>query len=217
MTSGMNTTSSALSLGGMLLTGALLAGCGTSVATLPVSTLTEDSAAAVTQVQVEPKSDSPSSSTNTESLRYTVRKTVTPRREPTIPPVLLSAGHAKLCLVQVGDPFPALSLPRLGGPTTELASLRGQQATVVLFWHSDRWMARTALIDMQRDLVSQFDAKQVAVVGIAVHRCRPSGSEPGAGDFPATSRHRWPSLRHDRNCRPAALLRPRPSRQNCLV
>jgi peroxiredoxin len=56
----------------------------------------------------------------------------------------------------------------LGGQTTELATLRGQQATVVLFWHPDRWMARTALTDMQRDIASQFDAKQVAVVGIAV-------------------------------------------------
>jgi len=46
--------------------------------------------------------------------------------------------------------------------------LRGQQASVVLFWHADRWMARTALIDMQRDIAGQFDSRQVAVCGIAV-------------------------------------------------
>ncbi len=105
-----------------------------------------------------------------ETPRYTVRKAVAGPIEPSIPPVLLSAGHAKLCIVKVGEAFPAVKLPLLGGQTTELKTLRGKQATVVLFWHPDRWMARTALIDMQRDIASQFDAKQVAVVGVAVRQ-----------------------------------------------
>ena len=105
-----------------------------------------------------------------QTPRYTVRKAVAPPAGPAIPPVLLTAGHAELCSVKVGEAFPAVKLPLLGGQTTELKSLGGKQATVVLFWHPDRWMARTALIDMQRDIASQFDAKQVAVVGIAVRQ-----------------------------------------------
>ncbi len=109
-----------------------------------------------------------------DTPRYTVRKAVaapvTGSAEPAIPPVLLSAGHAKLCRVKVGEAFPALKLPLMGGQMTELKTLRGKQATVVLFWHPDRWMARTALIDMQRDIANQFDAKQVAVVGLAVRQ-----------------------------------------------
>lgn len=91
---------------------------------------------------------------------------------------MLSAGHAKLCSVQVGEAFPAVNLPKLGGGQTDLASLRGKQATVVLFWHPDRWMARTALIDMQRDVASKFAAEEVAVVGIAVRQ--PAGAVQSA-------------------------------------
>ena len=109
-------------------------------------------------------------SAKTEAIKYTVLKSVTPPPSPTIPPVLLSASHRKLCRVDVGESFPELSLPRLGGPTTALSSLRGKQATVVLFWHPDRWMARTALIDMQRDIASKFAAENVAVAGIAVRQ-----------------------------------------------
>ena len=109
-----------------------------------------------------------------DTPRYTVRKAVAApvagSVKSAIPPVLLSAGHAKLCNVKVGEAFPALKLPLLGGQATELKTLHGKQATVILFWHPDRWMARTALIDMQRDIASQFDAKQVAVVGIAVRQ-----------------------------------------------
>lgn len=116
--------------------------------------------------------------TSKTSPRYTVRKAIAPAGESKIPRVMLSAGHAKLCSVQVGDAFPAITLPKLGGGPTDFATLRGEQATVVLFWHPDRWMARTALIDMQRDVVSQFKAQQVAVVGIAVRQ--PQGSVQAA-------------------------------------
>lgn len=104
-----------------------------------------------------------------EQPRYTVLKPVSPAAE-TVPLVLLTVGHQRLCSLNVGDLFPALSLPSLGGPVTDLASLQGKKATVVLFWHPDRWMARTALIDMQRDVVRQFAANQVAVVGIPVRQ-----------------------------------------------
>ncbi len=153
----------------LMLASVLLVGCGAPVVTPQVASLAESPASktlapAVVQTPVDAaplKADAP---------RYTVRKAVIPPAEPAIPRVLLSAGHAKLCQIKVGESFPALKLPLLGGPMTELAAFCGKQATVVLFWHPDRWMARTALVDMQRDIASQFAAEQVAVVGIAVRQ-----------------------------------------------
>lgn len=84
-----------------------------------------------------------------------------------IPPVLLTAGHRKLCLVNVGDTMPVFNLPLLGGDMTDLSNLYGKQATIVLFWHPDRWMARAALTDFTA-LVKQLDAQQVSMIGIAV-------------------------------------------------
>jgi len=103
-------------------------------------------------------------------VQHSVLKSITGPFKSTIPRVWLSDGHAKQCKVGVGESFPTMKLPNLSGAMTDLVSLRGRQATVVLFWHPDRWMARTALIDMQRDLVKKFDSEQVAVVGIAVHQ-----------------------------------------------
>lgn len=161
----------------------VLGGCGSVPATGPVASLTESTAspaAAQTAEAIAPpntKSEIPLQAKETPA-RYTVRKAVAPAKQPTLPPVMLSAGHAKLCSVQVGEAFPPVSLPQLGGGQTELASLQGKQATVVLFWHPDRWMARTALIDMQRDVASKFAADQVAVVGIAVRQ--PAGAVQAA-------------------------------------
>jgi len=146
-----------------LLASVMLLGCGAPVGAPSVASLGETPVTTATKM---PKESAPPKA---ESLRYTVRKVAAPpAMESAIPRVLLSAGHSELCVVRVGEPFPTLSLPRLGGQMTELATLRGKQATVVLFWHPDRWMARTALVDMQRDIASHFLAKQVAVVGIAV-------------------------------------------------
>jgi peroxiredoxin len=83
-----------------------------------------------------------------------------------IPPVLLSAGHRKLCRVQVGDHLPPIELSRLGGDVMDLASLQGKRATIVLFWHHDHWMAQGALHDLSV-LARQWADKRVALVGIA--------------------------------------------------
>jgi len=100
----------------------------------------------------------------------TVRKVLAPAGLPAIPDVLLSAAHAKLCRLQVGETFSDFTLPRLGGSPTNLESLRGKQATVVLFWQPDRWMARMALSDLQRDIAGHRDPQQIGVVGIAVQQ-----------------------------------------------
>ena len=80
--------------------------------------------------------------------------------------MLLSAGHRKLCLVNVGDRLPPIELPQLNGDLRELVSFQGNRATIVLFWHSDRWMAQGALNDLSV-LARRWANKRVALVGIA--------------------------------------------------
>ena len=103
--------------------------------------------------------------------RHTVRKVVvTEPATPTIPRVCLSTLHAKWCVAKVGDSFPPVELPQLGGPKTRLTTLYGKQATVVLFWRADRWMSRMALQDLVYFVVGEYDPQEVAVVGIAVRQ-----------------------------------------------
>jgi peroxiredoxin len=101
-----------------------------------------------------------------------------------IPPVIMSKGHAALCKVKVGDTLPDISLPTLsGGEQTRLSSLYGDRATVVIFWSSDRRMAREQLADMGPEVVERFGKLGVAVVGIAVG---PEAAmlKAAKGDFP---------------------------------
>ena len=98
----------------------------------------------------------------------TVRKIVSEELPPSIPQVLLAKSHAKLCTVNVGESFPLASLPRLGGDTEDLGKFLGKPANVVLLWTADPWMSRTALIDLENDIVRNADLKGVGVVGIAV-------------------------------------------------
>ena len=139
----------------LLLLGAFMAGCSRSSAV--------PSAA--------------SSSTGEPSLpaktprRHTARKVIV--SEPsstTIPQVCLSTLHATWCVAHVGDSFPPVELPQLGGPKTKLATLYGKQATVVLYWRADRWMSRMALEDLVSFVVGEYDSHEVAVVGIAVRQ-----------------------------------------------
>jgi peroxiredoxin len=86
----------------------------------------------------------------------------------TIPPVFLTDAHKALCRVGVGDTMPDIQLAQLGGRRTKLADLYGKQATVVVFWKSDRGMALAELADLGPDVVEPFQSAGVAVVGIAV-------------------------------------------------
>jgi peroxiredoxin len=85
-----------------------------------------------------------------------------------IPAVALSKGHEALCKVKVGDTMLEISLPQLGGEPAKLATLLGEKATVVVFWNSDRRMAREQLADLGPDVVEPFGKAGVAVVGIVV-------------------------------------------------
>jgi peroxiredoxin len=81
-----------------------------------------------------------------------------------IPPVWLSAGHARFCQVNVGEVFPTIELPQQSGEAATLDALAGARATVVLFWTNDAWMSAMAL----QDLARIADSDDVAVVGVAV-------------------------------------------------
>ncbi len=130
----------------------------------------------------------PPAKTAPTAIQHSVLKVALPAA-PTIPPVWLSTAHAKLCKVVVGEAFPVVKLPLLGGETTDLATLRGADATVILFWHPDRWMARTALVDLERDVVKKYATNRVAVIGIAVHQ--PAGA---VQEFVNQSKATYPQL-----------------------
>lgn len=103
--------------------------------------------------------------------RHVVRKEVTeePPR-PTIPKVWLSKYHGQWSTIGVGAALPALELAQLGGAMTKLPSQYGKQATVVLFWQPDRWMARSALEDLVAYGAEKHDPEQVAILSIAVRQ-----------------------------------------------
>ncbi|MCH2594780.1 MAG: TlpA family protein disulfide reductase [Pirellulales bacterium] len=111
-----------------------------------------------------------------EARTHVVHKAVTPAQLPAIPKVYLSTAHARLCELMVGDTFSDILLPLVGGKQTKLYSLRGQQATVILFWQPDRWMAHMALADLQTDIVNKIkpdpaeNTPDISVLGIAVRQ-----------------------------------------------
>jgi peroxiredoxin len=87
-----------------------------------------------------------------------------------IPPVPLSHGHNELCKVLVDDAMPAIKLPQLDGKADiQLADKFGEKATVVVFWKSDRRMARQELADLGPDVIEPFGKNGVAVIGIVVN------------------------------------------------
>jgi peroxiredoxin len=98
-------------------------------------------------------------------VERTVAKPVTETYSANVPPVLLASDHAKLCKVNVGDAFPALELPKVGGGNAKVADLAGKKATVVLFWAPDRWMAEGALVDLAIEAAA-FGGKGAGFVGI---------------------------------------------------
>ncbi len=154
----------------LLLLGAFTAGCSQSSA-VPSAALSNagEPSAALSNAALS-STGKPSLPAKT-SRRHTVRKVIV--SEPsssTIPQVCLSTLHAKWCVAKVGDSFPPVELPQLGGPKTKLATLYGKQATVVLFWRADRWMSRLALEDLVSFVVGEYDSHEVAVVGIAVRQ-----------------------------------------------
>ena len=149
----------------LLLLGAFTAGCSQSSAVPSAAVPSAASSSAASSSAGEPLLPAKT------PRRHTVRKVIV--SEPsssTIPQVCLSTLHATWCVAKVGDSFPPVELPQLGGPKTKLSTLYGKQATVVLFWRADRWMSRMALEDLVSFVVGEYDSHEVAVVGIAVRQ-----------------------------------------------
>jgi len=86
---------------------------------------------------------------------------------PAMPRVVLTAGHATLCRVGVGDSLPAIELEDLDGRPHKLSDLLGEKLTVICFWSSRQVLAGEELADLGPDVVAHFADRGVAVVGIA--------------------------------------------------
>jgi hypothetical protein len=84
---------------------------------------------------------------------------------PSLPSVMLTAEHAAMCHVMVGDAFPAIELPRIDAGPTKLATFAGEKATVVLFWKPGDWMSRAALQEVGRIAAAARDSS-VGVIGV---------------------------------------------------
>jgi hypothetical protein len=82
-----------------------------------------------------------------------------------LPPVLLTAEHAAMCRVMVGDTFPAIELPRIDAGPTKLATFAGEKATIVLIWKPGDWMSRSALQEVGRIAAAARDSS-VGIVGV---------------------------------------------------
>lgn len=93
-----------------------------------------------------------------------------------MPSVVLTKRHESLSRVKVGDTMPEIELPKVGNGATKLSDLYGKGATVVVFWKSDRRMAKEELADLGPDIVEKFGKRGVAVVGVAVEES-PAGAE----------------------------------------
>jgi peroxiredoxin len=85
---------------------------------------------------------------------------------PTIPKVILSDAHAKLCRVKVGDTFPDLRLPAAAGHEQQLARLRGEKLSVIAFWTSTKPTTVEELADLAIDVDKRFAKQGVGVVAI---------------------------------------------------
>src|SRR5688572_1529873 len=85
-----------------------------------------------------------------EPVAQKAAKPVVASYSPSLPPVMLTAEHAAMCRVMVGEQFPAIELPRIDAGPTKLATFAGEKATVVLFWKPGDWMSRAALQEVGR-------------------------------------------------------------------
>lgn len=85
----------------------------------------------------------------------------------TMPKVMLSEGHTKTCLVNVGDTLPEITLADLAGQEQTVAKLLGPKLTVVFFWNGSRSSALEELRDLSPDVAKRFGNHGVKVVGIS--------------------------------------------------
>ena len=99
-------------------------------------------------------------------IARTAAKPVTETYSAKVPPVSLASEHAQLCKVNVGDAFPAIALPKVGGGDAKVADLAGKKATVVLFWAPIAgWPRGSSAVDLGIEAAA-FGGKGAGFVGI---------------------------------------------------
>lgn len=89
-----------------------------------------------------------------------------PAADLTMPGVSLTDQHAAMCLVGVGDKFPALELPDPAGQQHKLSELEGEKLTLVVFWNGQEPTALEELSDLARYLQPRFGDLGLAIVAI---------------------------------------------------
>lgn len=94
-----------------------------------------------------------------------------------VPPVLLTAGHQKLCRVKVGDAMPGLVLRDAKQKEQPLKSQFGKRATVVALVGKKHWMNPALLADLPRDVVQPYGKQGVATVLVTVARTPAAGEK----------------------------------------
>lgn len=170
-----------LVLGGVCV---LLAGCNTSNGESASARTAEESPSAtnlssegelqkvessVTTGNPQTKEDSISD----QAIVHTARKVPSTEIAPTVPKVYLSPYHQQFCKLLVGESFPLVKLPSLSKGSMELKEMLGKQATVILVWKPDRWMAQMALADIQREIAKKYPSEEIGVIGILVSKKNP--------------------------------------------
>jgi peroxiredoxin len=84
------------------------------------------------------------------------------------PEVVLSQHHTQTCLVGVGDQFPPLTLPDLKGNARDLAQLRGDRMTIIVFWTAQGFYAREQFSRIMYECHDRYAKLGVRVVAINV-------------------------------------------------
>jgi peroxiredoxin len=89
-------------------------------------------------------------------------------RELHEPLVALSEAHAERCVVKVGDTFPELKLPEVGGSEEELSQHFGEKLTVVVFWNARKVYAAEQFANLQTEVAAVYGKFGVNVVAVNV-------------------------------------------------
>jgi peroxiredoxin len=84
------------------------------------------------------------------------------------PKVVMSEGHAKTCLVKVGDAMPDLALADVAGDQHKWDELLGEKLTVVVFWSNDNRLGREQISRLNGETATPFKAAGVRVVAVNV-------------------------------------------------
>jgi peroxiredoxin len=88
--------------------------------------------------------------------------------ELTLPKVVLSEAHAKICRIKVGQNLPPIVLADTEGKPAPLEAQLGAKFTVVAFVRLQDPYAHELLDDLDRFIAPVFESKGVKVVAVAV-------------------------------------------------